>query len=75
MGDIQYYKNEYEWLLSLSDDQLSKECINTNNVQNALLELLRFVDDVSNLSELHFEADGEISDSCMETSDEWIDMN
>lgn len=75
LGDIQAYKNEYEWLLSLSDDQLSKECINTNNVQNALLELLRFVNDVINLPELHFGIDGEPFDPRMETPDEWLDMN
>lgn len=72
---IQDLKNEYEWLISLSDDQLSQECINTNNVQNALIELLRFVDDVIELPELHFGVDGESFESHIETSDEWLDMN
>lgn len=68
-------KNQYEWLLELNDEELSQKVIDTNDVQNALIELLRFVDDVINLPELHFGADGEVFDPRMETSDEWLDMN
>lgn len=42
-------KTEYEWLLELNDDELSQKVIDTNDVQNALIELLRFVDDVIEL--------------------------
>lgn len=75
MDDIQYLKNQYEWLLELSDDELSQKIMSTNDVQNALIKLLRFVDDVINLPELHFGIDGEPFDPRMETSDEWLDMN
>lgn len=43
-------KNQYEWLLELNDDELSQKVIDTNDVQNALIELLRFVDEVLELS-------------------------
>ena len=49
LGNLQYYKNEYEWLLELNDDELSQKVIGRNDVQNALIELMRFVDDVINL--------------------------
>ena len=75
LGNIQDLKNQYEWLLELSDDELSQKVIDTNDVQNALIELLRFVEDVINLPELHFGVDGEAFDPRMETSDEWLDMN
>jgi hypothetical protein len=39
-------KNEYEWLLTLNDDALSYQVQTRNDVQNALLELLRLTDDV-----------------------------
>lgn len=75
MGDIQYLRDQYEWLLELNDDELSQKVIDTNDVQNALIELLRFVDEVIELPELHFGIDGEPFDPRMETSDEWLDMN
>lgn len=75
LGDIQCLKNQYEWLLELDDDELSQRVIDTNDVQNALIELLRFVDDVFNLPELYFGVDGEVFDPRMETSDKWLDMN
>lgn len=75
LGDIQDLKNQYEWLLELNDYELSQKVIDTNDVQNALIELIRFVDDVINLPELHFGVDGEPFDYRMETSDEWLDMN
>ena len=34
---IEYLTDEYGWLLSLNSDNLIKETIETNNVQNALL--------------------------------------
>lgn len=39
-------KKEYEWLLELNDDSLSYQVQTRNDVQNALLELLRLTDDV-----------------------------
>ncbi len=74
MDNFQNLKGKYEWLLHLDDDKLSNEVIYHDTVQTALAELLRFVDDVINLPELHFEVDGEF-DPRMETSDEWLDMN
>lgn len=75
MGNVQDLKNQYEWLLELNDDELSQKVIDTNDIQNALIELLRFVDDVINLPELHFGVDGKPFDPRMEISDEWLDMN
>ena len=75
MGGIQCFKDQYVWLLKLNDDELSQKVIDTNDVQNALIELLRFVDDVLNLPELYFGTDGEPFDSRIETSNEWLDMN
>lgn len=49
LGDIQYYKYEYGWLLALNDDELSQLIIDRNDVQNALIELLNLVDDVIDL--------------------------
>ena len=49
LGDLDYYQNEYGWLLELNDDQLANTVRMTNNVQNALIELFRFVDEVINL--------------------------
>lgn len=75
LGDIRYLKNEYEWLLDLSDEELSQKVIDTNDVQNALNELLRFVDDVLNLPALETDVDGNYFDPRLETTDKWIDMN
>ncbi len=36
-------------MLDLNDDELSQKVIETNDVQNALIELLRFVNDVREL--------------------------
>ena len=49
LGDIEYLINEYSWLLSLNDENLVKEVVNSNNVQNALSELLGFVEEVTEL--------------------------
>ena len=75
LGDIQYLKNEYEWLLDLSDEELSQKVIDTNDVQNALFELLKFVDDVLNLPALETNIDGNYFVLRLETTDKWIDMN
>lgn len=75
LGDIQYLKNEYGWLLALNDDNLSQEVINTNNVQNALIELFRFVDDVMNLPILETDIEGHYYNPRLETTDEWLDQN
>ena len=75
LGDIRCLKNEYEWLLDLSDEELSQKVIDTNDVQNALIELLRFVDDVLNLPVLETDVDGNYYDPRLETTDKWIDMN
>lgn len=42
-------KNQYEWLLELNDYELTQKVNDTNDVQNALMELLKFVDDVLEL--------------------------
>jgi succinate dehydrogenase flavin-adding protein (antitoxin of CptAB toxin-antitoxin module) len=39
-------KSEYEWLLELNDDNLADMVKQTNDVQNALIELLRLVDEI-----------------------------
>jgi hypothetical protein len=44
--EAELIKNEYEWLLELNDNSLADQVKRTNDVQNALLELLRLVDDV-----------------------------
>ena len=50
LGDsIEYLTDEYGWLLSLNSDNLIKETIETNNVQNALLELFGFIEKVVEL--------------------------
>lgn len=49
LSNVQDLKNQYEWLLELNDDELSQRVIDTNDVQNALIELLRFVDEVLEL--------------------------
>lgn len=49
INDATYYTKQYEWLLDLNDESLAEEVINTNNVQNALIELLRLVDDITKI--------------------------
>lgn len=44
--DAELIKDEYEWLLTLNDDSLSDQVKRTNDVQNALIELLELADDV-----------------------------
>lgn len=46
-----------------------------DTVQTALAELLRSVDDVMNLSELHVDIGEKPFDPRLETSFEWLDMN
>lgn len=50
--DIYVLKSEYEWLLYLNDDNLSEQVVQTNDVQNALIELLRFVDEIIKVNEV-----------------------
>ena len=59
MDDFQKLYDKYEWLLRLDDDELSNEVIYHDTIQTALAKLLKFVEDVANLPELHFGADGE----------------
>ena len=75
MDDSKKLYDKYEWLLRLDDDELSNEVIYHDIVQTALAELLKFAEDVANLPELHFGADGEPFDPRTEISDEWLDMN
>lgn len=46
---IQRLADEYKWLLKLNDNELSQQVLETNEVQNALSELLRFANEVINL--------------------------
>lgn len=75
LGDIDYFKREYEWLLSLNDNELSQKVIDTNDVQNALIELLRFVDDVILLPIIATEAPDYAGDPNIEGTEAWLDMN
>ena len=74
LGDVEYLKKKYEWLLRLSDTILVKE-VDNGNIQNALNELLRFIDEVNNLPVLEMDCNGEYFDQNLETTDEWLDMN
>lgn len=75
LGDIGYFKREYEWLLSLNDNELSQKVIDTNDVQNALIELLRFVDDVISLPIIATESPDYAGDPNIEGTEAWYDMN
>lgn len=75
LGNIDYFKREYEWLLSLNDDELSQRIIDTNDVQNALIELLRFVDDVIALPIIATEAPDYAGDPNIEGTEARLDMN
>ena len=75
LDDIDYLRREYEWLLLLNDDELSQKVMETNDVQNALIELLRFVDDVIALPIIATEAPDYAGDPNVENTDAWIDMN
>jgi len=46
IGNVNGYKDSYEWLLNLNDEELSYQVKVSNDVQNALTELLRLVDDI-----------------------------
>lgn len=58
----------------MSDTLLVKE-VDNGNIQNALTELLGFVDEVNNLPILEMDYRGEYFDPRLETTDEWLDMN
>ena len=73
---IEYLTNEYGWLLSLNSDNLIKETIETNNVQNALLELFGFIEKIVELpviaTEVEYCGGG---DPNIENTDNWLDIN
>ena len=47
--NIDILKSEYEWLLGLNDDELIYQVKTRNDVQNALIELLRLADDIADI--------------------------
>lgn len=49
LNNAKALKDEYEWLMELNDDSLSYQVQTRNDVQNALLELFRFLEDVNDL--------------------------
>lgn len=49
LNNAKALKDEYEWLMELNDDSLSHQVQTRNDVQNALLELFRFLEDVNDL--------------------------
>lgn len=75
LGDIEYLINEYSWLLSLNDENLVKEVVNSNNVQNALSELLGFVEEVAELPVIATEIEYYGGNPNIENTDSWLDMN
>ena len=72
---IEYLTDEYGWLLSLNSDNLIKETIETNNVQNALLELFGFIEKVVELSVIATEVEYCGGDPNIENTDNWLDIN
>ena len=72
---IEYLTNEYGWLLSLNSDNLIKEIIETNNVQNALLELFGFIEKVVELPVIATEIEDCGGDPNIENTDNWLDIN
>ena len=74
-NSIEYLTDEYGWLLSLNSDNLIKETIETNNVQNALLELFGFIEKVVELPVIATEAEYRGGDPNIENTDNWLDIN
>ena len=72
---IEYLTDEYGWLLSLNSDNLIKEIIETNNVQNALLELFGFIEKVVELPVIATEIEDCGGDPNIENTDNWLDIN
>lgn len=72
---IEYLTNEYGWLLSLNSDNLIKEAIETNNVQNALLELFGFIEKIVELPVIATEVEYCGGDPNIENTDNWLDIN
>lgn len=72
---IEYLTDEYGWLLSLNSDNLIKETIETNNVQNALLELFGFIEKVVELPVIATEVEYCGGDLNIENTDNWLDIN
>ena len=73
--NIEYLTDEYGWLLSLNSDNLIKEIIETNNVQNALLELFGFIEKVVELPVIATEIEDCGGDPNIENTDNWLDIN
>ena len=73
--DIEYLINEYSWLLSLNDENLIKEIANSNNIQNALSELLGFIEEVAELPVLATEIEDYGGNPNIENTDSWLDIN
>ena len=72
---IEYLTDEYGWLLSLNSDNLIKETIETNNVQNALLELFGFIEKVVELPVIATEIEDCCFDPNIDNTDIWLDIN
>lgn len=72
---IEYLTNEYGWLLSLDDDNLIKEVIENNNVQNALSELFGFIEEVVELPVIATEVEDYGGNPNIENTDNWLDIN
>ena len=72
---IEYLTDEYGWLLFLNSDNLVKETIETNNVQNALLELFGFIEKIVESPVIATEVEYYGGDPNIENTDNWLDIN
>ena len=72
---IEYLTDEYSWLLFLNSDNLVKETIETNNVQNALLELFGFIEKIVESPVIATEVEYYGGDPNIENTDNWLDIN
>ena len=68
LNNAELIKKEYEWLLELNDDNLSDQVIRTNDVQNALIELLGLADDIIN----YFERQEQLIDKLSSVNEQQI---
>ena len=74
-SNIEYLINEYSWLLSLNDENLIKEITNSNNIQNALSELLGFIEEITELPVIATEVGYYGGNPNIENTDNWLDIN
>lgn len=74
-SNIEYLINEYNWLLSLNDENLIKEITNSNNIQNALSELLGFIEEITELPVIATEVEDYGGNPNIENTDNWLDIN